>query len=108
MQTTQCTGEETETFYCSLNNTKAQCKTQEVNIVMANLNAKVSKEGDGEIVSKSELRTRNKRGEKWVQWYTANDQFVTNTLFQEHPRSIWTLRSPGRETENQNRLYSYQ
>lgn len=38
------------------------------------------KEKDSEIVGIFRLETLNKHGEKWVQWYMAND-LVANTWF---------------------------
>lgn len=43
---------------------KSQCKMQEISIVMRDLNAKVGKELDGEVVGHFELGAHNKHGEK--------------------------------------------
>lgn len=41
--TAQSTEEEIEEFYCTLDNTKAQCKPQEITIVIRDLNVRVGK-----------------------------------------------------------------
>ncbi|MGX9987587.1 reverse transcriptase domain-containing protein [Soonwooa purpurea] len=99
--TAQSNDEEIDTFYTTLDNARAQLKSQEIIIVMGDLNAKVGSDTAGETTGKYGLGTRNERGEKWVQWCTANDQIITNTWFQEHPRRLWTWRSPGGEIKNQ-------
>ena len=53
------------------------------------------------MIGKYGLGSRNERGEKWVQWCTANCQVITNTCFKEHPRRLWTWKSPGGDTKNQ-------
>ncbi len=68
---------------------------------MGDLNAKVENEQDSEMIGKHGLGSRNDRGEKWVQWCTANCQVITNTCFEEHPRRLWTWKSPGGDTKNQ-------
>lgn len=50
---------EIDKFYCTLDNAKAQCKLQEITVVMGNLNAKVGNEWDGETVCKFEPRKHN-------------------------------------------------
>lgn len=59
---------------------------QEFTIIMGDLNAKISKDRNSEIVGKFEQGIYNERGEKWVQWHRPNDKVVVNTWFQEHPR----------------------
>lgn len=47
--TAQSTVNKIDRFYCILDNIKAQCKSQEIKIVMENLNAEVGTERAGEI-----------------------------------------------------------
>jgi len=68
---------------------------------MGDLNAKVGNEADGETVGKFGLGTQNERGEKWVQWCKANEYVLTNTWYEQHPRRLWTWRSPGDDFKNQ-------
>lgn len=53
---------ETDNFYSSLDNAKVQCKSKEITIIIGNLNAKVGKEQEGELVGKFRLWTQNMHG----------------------------------------------
>lgn len=77
--TSDSSEQEMDQFYNTLDNAKLQCKSQEINIVMGDLNAKVGEEQDSDVTGKHGLGTRNERGERWDQWCTANDQIITNT-----------------------------
>ena len=68
---------------------------------MVDLNAKVGNEALGETVGKFGLGTQNERGERWVNWCKANGFTITNTWFEQHPRRLWTWRSPGDGVKNQ-------
>ena len=50
-----CNEEEIDMFYDNFNTAKAQCKSQEIIIVMGDLNAKVGSEGGSNMVSKHGL-----------------------------------------------------
>ena len=93
--------EEIDSFYDSLEKAKKQCKSTDVTIIMGDLNAKVGNEPDGETVGKFGLGTQNERGERWVQWCKANEYVITNTWYEQHPRRLWTWRSPGDDVKNQ-------
>lgn len=51
-----------------LHNTKAQCKSQKITTVLGDMNSKVSKERDDEIVVKYGMETHNECVEKHAQW----------------------------------------
>ena len=68
---------------------------------MGDLNAKVGQGQDGKTVGEFGLGERNERGDRWVQWCEANNMVITNTWFKEHPRRIYTWKSPGDRTRNQ-------
>ena len=68
---------------------------------MGDLNAKVGKGEQEDMVGKFGLGNRNDRGERWIQWCNTNRQLITNTWFQQHPRRLWTWRSPGGNIKNQ-------
>ena len=89
-------------FYDTLEKAKKQCKSQELTIVMGDLNAKVGKDQDGSngMVGKHGLVTRNERGDRWEQWCAAHNQVITNTCFEEHPRRLWKWRSPCSDVNN--------
>ena len=39
--------------------------------------------------------------DKLIQWAKSDDMIVGNTWFQQHPRRLWTWKSPGDRTRNQ-------
>ena len=53
--TSDCNEEEIDMFYDNLDMAKAQCKSQEIIIVMGDLNAKVGSEGGSDMVGKHGL-----------------------------------------------------
>ena len=98
--TTESTEEEIEKFYEDLNKAKLQCKNHEVIITMGDLNAKVGR-GRGDVVGPYGLGTRNERGEKWIDWCEENRLMIVNTWFRQHPRRLYTWKSPGDLYRNQ-------
>lgn len=56
---------------------------------MRDLNAKVGKKGDSEIVGMYRIEYLNEKREKWVQWCTTNNQIITNNWIQKYPRHLW-------------------
>ena len=99
--TSAATDEEIERFYEQVESAKKQCKAHEVTIIMGDLNAKVGNATFGRVVGSCGLGERNERGEMWAEWCENNDQVVMNTWFKQHPRNLWTWRSPGDVTRNQ-------
>lgn len=90
MQLQQSGEESIEEFYEQLNAAKRQCKSQEVVIVMGDLNAKVGRGRQDEIVGPFGLGERNERGDRWVDWCIENDQTITNTWYRHLPIHLWT------------------
>ena len=88
-------------FYSDLEKIKNLCKSNEIVIVMGDLNAKVGKGKDGIVVGDHGLGDRNERGDMWIDWCRENKMFVANTWFENHPRRLWTWMSPGDRTRNQ-------
>ncbi|XP_042862524.1 craniofacial development protein 2-like [Penaeus japonicus] len=101
--TSDSSEDDIDKFYETLEEAKGQCKSQEIIIVMGDLNAKVGQDqGDGDgIIGKHGLGIRNERGDRWIQWCKRHNQIITNTCFQDHPRRLWTWRSPGGNIKNQ-------
>jgi len=88
--------EEIEKFYENLDIAKKQSGSQDVRIIMGDLNAKVGKQqnDDEGIVGGFGLGERNDRGEKWINWCKSNKQIMMNTWFKQHPRRLWTWQHP--------------
>ena len=99
--TTECSEQDIEVFYEQLHQAKKQCKSQEILIVMGDLNAKVGQGRYEDIVGPHGLGERNERGDKWIEWCKENDQIILNTWFQQHPRRLWTWKSPAGNVKNQ-------
>lgn len=51
-------------FYDKIENCKSQCKLQEINIILKNLNTEVQREQDNEMISKYKLGSHNEHTEK--------------------------------------------
>lgn len=92
---------DTNKFYQDLDKTRKMCKKSEVLIVMGDLNSKVGRGTEGQVVGPHGLGERNDRGNLWVDWCRTNKLIITNTWFQNHPRRLWTWLSPGDRTRNQ-------
>ena len=92
--------EEINEFYGKLEETRRKCKTNEILIVMRDLNVKVGRNRDENIVGPFVLGVRNERGDPWVEWCGNNKLTIANTWFQNHPRRLWTWQSPDDITRN--------
>ncbi len=101
--TSACSDDDIEQFYDDLNKAYKHCGSQDVIVVMGDLNAKVGNEQDPmkEIVGPHGLGERNERGDMWVDWCVAHNQVIMNTWFQHHVRRLYTWKSPGDGIRNQ-------
>ena len=95
--------DEIEKFYDDLDAAYKISRSQEMRIVMGDLNAKVGTEQDPfrEVVGRYGLGSRNERGDMWVDWCMTHDQVIMNTWFQHHKRHLYTCKSPGDGVRNQ-------
>ena len=99
--TADSTEEEIDAFYEDLEKVKSRCKSNEIHIIMGDMNAKVGCGADGKTVGQYGIGVRNDRGDRWVQWCESNDMVIMNTFFKEHPRRVYTWKSPGDSSRNQ-------
>ncbi len=99
--TSENTDDEIETFYEDLDQAKRQCRSQEILLIMGDLNAKVGRGREGNIVGPHGLGTRNENGERWIEWCQENNEVIMNTWFQHHPRRLYTWVSPDDRARNQ-------
>ena len=95
--------DEIEKFYDDLDAAYKLCGSQEMKIVMGDLNAKVGTEPDPlrEVVGPYGLGNRNERGDMWVDRCMTHDQVIMNTWFQHHTTHLYTWKSPGDGVRNQ-------
>ena len=95
--------EDIEQFYNDLDSAHKKAGSQDMTIVMGDLNVKVGNEQDPllEVVGRHGLGSRNGHGDIWVDWCTTHDQVITNTWFQHHNRQLYTYKSPCDGARNQ-------
>ena len=99
--TTDCEESELEKFYDEMDKATKQCKSDELLIVMGDLNAKVGDERIDDVVGPHGLGKQNERGERWIEWCCAHELITANTWFQQPARRIYTRKSPGDRARNQ-------
>ena len=93
--------EEIEEYYEEVNRTLKTVKSDEILIVMGDMNAKVGKGKCEKIVGNHGLGSRNERGERLVQ-FCSEEHLSTMDTFFEHPnRRLYTWKSPGDVRRNQ-------
>ena len=93
--------EEIDQFYEELDTAKKHCKSQEVVIIMGDLNAKVGRGRDEDTVGPHGLGIRNDRGERWIEWCKSNEQVIMNTWFELPKRRLHTWTNPAGTARNQ-------
>ena len=94
---TSASSEEEIAFYNDLDDAYKQCGSQELVVVMGDLNAKVGTEQDPQKV----VGERNERVDLWVDWCTAHELIIMNTWFQHKKRHLYTWKCPGDTTRIQ-------
>lgn len=97
MPTTNAEDDKVEEVYDSLDNIIEHIKKDENLILMGDWNASVGrgKEEEEEVVGSFGVGRRNHRGDRLIEFCTKHKFIVTNTLFEHHPRRIYTWRAPG-------------
>ncbi|MCT5353384.1 endonuclease/exonuclease/phosphatase family protein [Pseudomonas aeruginosa] len=94
--------EEMEIFYNSLQDTLDTIPNRDVKIIMGDLNAKVGKNNlKNDTCGKFGLGDINERGKDFIEFCSTNNLVIANTLFQHHPRHLYTWFSPDKRTRNQ-------
>ena len=100
--TSTASDETMEDFYGQLQDALDKIPSKDMLIVMGDWNAKIGKNlSKSKIIGKHGLGERNERGDSLEDFCQSNDLIVGNTFFQQHPRRLWTWRSPGGNVKNQ-------
>ena len=68
---------------------------------MGDMNAKVGREKYGSVVRRYGLGERNERGAHLINFCEENKLVIMNTFFKQHPRRLYTWKSPGDGYRNQ-------
>ncbi|GFO27137.1 endonuclease-reverse transcriptase [Plakobranchus ocellatus] len=102
--TSPASEEEIEEFYDILQKEVDNKDKRDILIISGDFNAKVggkiNREEDG-IVGITGLGERNERGTILVDFAVANEIAIKNTMFEKHPRRLFTWTSPDGKTKNQ-------
>ena len=92
----------TQTFYDQLQDILDNTPQKDVTIVMGDFNAKVgSNNGVNGVMGPYGLGEQNEAGQKLIDFCISNELVITNTLFKQHPRRLYTWTSPNGNTKNQ-------
>ena len=67
---------------------------------MGDWNAKIGCSVEQPMAGRYGLGSRNERGDLLIDWRRENSMVVTNTWFKNHPRRLYTWRSPGDSIRN--------
>ena len=82
--------EKVDEFYEQLESAKKQSRSQDIVIVMGDLNDKVGKQRFQDTVGPHGLGEKNERGENCIDWCLMHGHVILNTWFQHLPRRLWT------------------
>lgn len=96
--TTVATDEEKDMFYEVLTRAIRNTKKNDVLIVTGDFNAKIGSE-ISEVTGKFGLGEQNEEGEKFLEFCIEHILIIANTLFQHHPRRLYTWTAPDGKTK---------
>ena len=68
---------------------------------MGDWNAKAGSQETPGVTGKFDLGIRNEAGQKLIEFCQENALIITNTLFQQHKRRLYTWTSPNDQYQNQ-------
>ena len=88
-----------ERFYEDLQNLLELTPKKDVLFIIGDWNAKVGGQETPGVTGKFGLGIRNEAGQRLIEFCQENALVITNTLFQQHKRSLYTWTSPDGQTE---------
>ena len=91
---------EVEQFYEDLQDLELTPK-KDVLFIIGDWNAKVGSQEKPGVTGKFGLRVRNEAGQTLIEFSQENALVITNTLFQQHKRRLYTWTSPDGQRQNQ-------
>ena len=101
--TTLATDEIIDACYAKLQEALDKIPKTVVVVMMCDFNAKVGQSDTPEssAIGHHGIGERNERGDRLVDFATANEMMITNTLFKQHGRRLYTRTSPDGNTIHQ-------
>ena len=88
-------------FYEDLNNLLEQTPTKDVLFIIGDWNAKVGSQEIPGVTHKFGLGVQNEPGQRLTEFCQEKALVITNTLFQQHERRLYTWTSPGGQYQYQ-------
>ena len=79
----------------------AKSRTQLSDWTELNWNAKVGSQETPRVTGKFGLGVQNEAGQRLIEFFQENTLVITNTLFQQHKRRLYTWTSPDGQHQNQ-------
>ena len=92
---------EVERFYEDLQDLLELTLKKDVLFIIGDWNAKVGSQETPGITGKFGLEIRNEAGQRLIEFCQENALVITNTLFQQHKRTLYTWTSPDGQHRNQ-------
>ena len=85
---------EVEWFYEDLQDLLELTPKKDVLFIIADWNAKVGSQETPGVTGKFGLGIRNEAGQRLIEFFQENALVISNTLFQQHKRRLYTWTSP--------------
>ena len=92
---------EVEWFYEDLQDLLELTNKKDVLFIIGDWNAKVGSQETPGITGKFGLGVQNEAGQRLIEFCQENTLVITNTLFQQHRRRLYTWTSPDGQPRNQ-------
>ena len=92
---------EVERFYEDLQDLLELTPKKDVLFIIGDWNAKVGSQETPGVTGKFGLGIRNEAGQRLIEFCQENALVITNTLFQQHKRRLYTWTSPDGQHRNQ-------
>ena len=93
---------EVEWFYEDLQDLLELIPQKDVLFIIGDWNAKVGSQETPGVTDKFGLGIQNEPGQRLIEFCQENALVITNTLFQQHKRRLYTWTSPDGQHRNQN------
>ena len=99
---------EVEWFFEDLQDLLELTPQKDVLFITGDWNAKVESQETPGVTGKFGLGIWNEAGQRLIEFCQENALVITNTLFQQHKRRLYTWKSPDGQHRNQTIIYSLQ